>query len=79
MCPLTIKKHKVWSSNPTPHEVQLEDQKPMKNSRMSSRRRKNRNANKRHKKRQNKEKGKENLKIEKLKTPPNTLNANSPP
>jgi hypothetical protein len=24
------KKHKVWSSNPKPHEAQLEDQKPRK-------------------------------------------------
>jgi hypothetical protein len=40
------KKHKVLSSNPKPHEADLEGQKPKKSSRRSSRRRKNRKANK---------------------------------
>jgi hypothetical protein len=43
-------RHKVWSSNPRPHEAQLEDQKAKKSSRMSSKRRKTTKANKRHKK-----------------------------
>jgi hypothetical protein len=42
------KKHKVWSSNPRPHEAQLEDQKTKKRSRRSSRRGKGRKTNKRH-------------------------------
>jgi hypothetical protein len=50
------KKHKVWSSNPKPHEAQLEDKKAKKNLRRSSRRRKNCKANKRHEKQQTKEK-----------------------
>jgi hypothetical protein len=33
-------KHKVWDLNPRPHEAQLEDQKPTKSSRRSSKRRK---------------------------------------
>jgi hypothetical protein len=43
-------KHKVWSLNPRPHEAQLEDQKPTKSSRRSSRRRKTAKANKRYEK-----------------------------
>jgi hypothetical protein len=66
------KKHKVWRSNPKPHEAQLEDQK---SSRRSSRRGKSRTTNKMHEKRQNKEKSKEKLKIKKLKIP---LEFNSP-
>jgi hypothetical protein len=50
------KRHKVWSLNPKPHEAQLEDQKPTKSSRRSSRRRKTAKANNRHEKRQNHEK-----------------------
>jgi hypothetical protein len=49
------KKHKVWISNPRPHEAQLEDQKPKKSSKKSFRRRKERKANKRPEKRQTKE------------------------
>jgi hypothetical protein len=45
-------KHKVWSSNPRPHEARLEDQKARKSSRRSSRRRKTAKANKGHEKRQ---------------------------
>jgi hypothetical protein len=40
------KKHKVWSSNPKPHEAQLDDQKVKKSSIRSSRKRKNRKAKK---------------------------------
>jgi hypothetical protein len=42
-------------------EAQLEDQKQMKSSRMSSRRKKNCKASKWHEKRQTKQKGKEEL------------------
>jgi hypothetical protein len=56
------KKHKVWSLNPRPHEAQLEDQKPTKSSRRSSRRRKTAKANKMHEKRQNHEKSKKSSK-----------------
>jgi hypothetical protein len=38
------KKHKVWRSDPKPHEAQLEDQKTKKRSRRSSRRRENRKS-----------------------------------
>jgi hypothetical protein len=68
------------------HEAKLEDQKPKKSSRRSSRRRKNHKTSKWHKKRQTKQNGKEELrKAQKLTklllkhTPPNTLNASSPP
>jgi flagellar biosynthesis GTPase FlhF len=40
------KKDKVWNLNPRPHEAQLEDQKPRKSLRRSSRRRKSRKTNK---------------------------------
>jgi hypothetical protein len=43
------------------NEAQLEDQKPKKSSRMSSRRRKNHKANKRHEKWQTNQNGKEEL------------------
>jgi hypothetical protein len=43
------------------HEAQLEDQKPKKSLRRSSRRRKHHKASKRHEKRQTKQKGKEEL------------------
>jgi hypothetical protein len=43
---LTTQRHKVSISNPRPHKAQLEDQKPMKSSRMSSRRRKTLKTNK---------------------------------
>jgi hypothetical protein len=55
------KKHKVWSSNPKPHETQLEDQKAKKSSRRSSRRRKNCKASKWCEKQQTKQDGKEEL------------------
>jgi hypothetical protein len=44
--------------NPRQHEAQLEDQKPKKNSRMSSRRTKNRKTNKWQENRQTIEKAK---------------------
>jgi hypothetical protein len=82
------KRHKVWSSNPRPYEAQLEDQKPMKSSRKSSKRRKIAKANKRREKRQKSWKEQEKLKTKakpKINTPPesesnppNTLNASSP-
>jgi hypothetical protein len=67
----------------TTHVAQLEDQKPNKSLRRSSRRRKNYKANKWHEKRQTKQNGKKELrKAQKQKhthkTPPNTLNASSP-
>jgi hypothetical protein len=50
-------KHKVWSSNPRPHEAQLEDKKKdKKSSRRSSRRKKTVKAYKRHEKRQSQSK-----------------------
>jgi hypothetical protein len=55
------KRHKVQSSNSRAHEAKLEEQKPIKSSRMSFSRRKNRKANKRHKERQTKQNGKEEL------------------
>jgi hypothetical protein len=66
------------------HEAQLEDQKPKKISRRSSRRRKGNKDSKWHKKWQTK-KAEESSKSQKLTklplkhTTPNTLNANSPP
>jgi hypothetical protein len=53
------KKHKVWCSNPKPHEAQLEDQKAKKSSKGLSRRRKGHKTNKRHKKWQTKQNDKE--------------------
>jgi hypothetical protein len=53
------KRHNVWSSNPRPHEAQLEDQKPMKSSKRSSRRRKTVKASKWQEKQQTKQNGKE--------------------
>jgi hypothetical protein len=58
MSTLTTQKHKVWILNPRPHDTQLEDHKPKKSSRRSSRRRKKHKANKWHKKPQTKEKAK---------------------
>jgi hypothetical protein len=55
------KRHKVQSSNSRAHEAKLEEQKPIKSSRMSFSRRKNRKANKRHKERQTKQNGEEEL------------------
>jgi hypothetical protein len=43
------KKHKICISNARPHEAQLEDQKPIKSSKISSRKRKSCKTNKRHK------------------------------
>jgi hypothetical protein len=51
----------------------------MKSSRRLCRRGENLNTNKRHEKRQTKKKSKEKLKIRRLNTTPNTLNASSPP
>jgi hypothetical protein len=64
--------------NPRPHEAQLEDQNPKKSSRRSSRRRKivKPTNGKRSGKPKKKQREAEKLK---LKTPPNFLNANSPP
>jgi hypothetical protein len=82
------KKHKVWSSNPKPHEAQLEDQKAKKSSRWSSKRKKPAKASKRQEKRQSQAKWQRRAKkISKSKTtklplkstPPNTLNASSLP
>jgi threonine aldolase len=53
--------------NPTPHEAQLDDQKPKKNSRRLSRRRKNHKNQQMARKVANQIKSKEKLK---LKTPP---------
>jgi hypothetical protein len=64
--------------NPRPHEAELEDQKPTKDSRRSSRRRKIIKTDKRHEKWQNHEKRKKSSKPKqklKINTPPNTLNA----
>jgi hypothetical protein len=55
---LTTQRHKIWILNPRQHEAQLEDQKPKKNSRMSSRRTKNRKTNKWQENRQTIEKAK---------------------
>jgi hypothetical protein len=73
------KRHRVWSSNPRPYEAQLEDQKVKESLRWSFGRGKSHKTNKKHEKRQTKKKSKEKLKIEKLKTSPNTLNAISSP
>jgi hypothetical protein len=64
--------------NPRPHEAQLEDQNPKKSSRRSSRRRKivKPTNGKRSGKPKKKQREAEKLK---LKTPPNFLNASSPP
>jgi hypothetical protein len=93
MSPLITKAQSLKFESKT-HEAQLEDQKAKKSSRMPSRRRKTTKANKRHEKRQNdkeelrkaqkskkRTKPKQKLKINTpLKsTPPNTLNACSPP
>jgi hypothetical protein len=71
------KKHKVSSSNPKPHEAQLEDQKTKKSPRRSFTRRKSRKDSKRHDKWQTKQNGKEELrkaqkhkKLTKLKNSP---------
>jgi hypothetical protein len=63
------------------HEAQLEDQKPKKSLRRSSRRRKNHKTNKWHKKRQIKQKARKALKLKTQdpKLPLNKLNANSSP
>jgi hypothetical protein len=63
------------------HEAQLEDQKPKKSLRRSSRRRKNHKTNKWHKKRQTKQKARKALKLKTQdpKLPLNKLNANSSP
>jgi hypothetical protein len=81
MSTLTTQRHKVWISNPRPHEAWLEDQKPKKSSRTSSRRRKNHKTNKWQEKQQTKEKAKKNSKskLPLKQTPPYTLNASSPP
>jgi hypothetical protein len=82
------KRHKVWSLNPRPDEAQLEDQKPTKSLRRSSRRRKTAKANKRHEKwqshakwqrRAKKSSKQKNSKPPLKSTPPNTLNASSLP
>jgi hypothetical protein len=56
MSTLTTQRHKVWISNPTPHEAQLEDHNAKKSSRRLSRRRKNHKTNKWQEKQQTKEK-----------------------
>jgi hypothetical protein len=72
-------KHKVRVSNPRPHEGQLDNQRPMKSSRGSSRRRGSRKTNKRNEKLQNHRKSKKNSKSAPPEsTLPNTLNASSP-
>jgi hypothetical protein len=68
------KKYKVWILNSGPNEAQLEDQKPRKAQEGYLEEGKNREANKRHKKRQNQRKSNKSSK-----TPPNILNASSPP
>jgi hypothetical protein len=60
------------------HEAQLEDQKPTKSSRRSSRRRKNHNTLKRHKKWQTKQNSKEELR-KKIKIWTQTQNSQTPP
>jgi hypothetical protein len=67
--------------NPRLHEAPLEGQKTKKSSRRSSRTRKNYNTNKWQEKWQTKEKARKssNSKLSLKQTPPNTLNASSPP
>jgi hypothetical protein len=76
------KKIKVWSSNPKPHEAQLEDQKSQERLKKVIKKREKPQGQQKAQKAVNQGKEKEKLTTQtksQTQTPPKTLNARSPP
>jgi hypothetical protein len=74
--PIDIKRHKVLSSNLRPHEAQLEDQKSQEKLKKVIYKKKNCKSQQKAQKVTKPQKEQEKLRTN---TPPNTLNASSPP